>query len=228
MLKIREVANVFQTIDADTSMKGDREMSVCEMQRGLQTAQGGVRRAEFDSVLAKWRDEQNKGSQALMPKPDTSTKLARDGGGIGALYCNFVAKYVKKYFTVKEAQAADLATWRSYAVHPSPLALDPQQQQQQQPAQDTSKRPPSDTITVIVKGQYMRVPRDSIPDDAYDINGKPLGKTAVATAAKGGAQTSAQAAAAATPTPAVVPGAAVPPGAVPNPAPAQRRPRTRQ
>jgi hypothetical protein len=34
VLKVRDVANQFQTISADTSMKGDREMSVCEMQRG--------------------------------------------------------------------------------------------------------------------------------------------------------------------------------------------------
>jgi lipopolysaccharide export system permease protein len=219
VLKVREVANVFQSIDADTSMKGDREMSVCEMQRGLQTAQGGVRRAEFDSVLAKWHDDQNKGNAhaTLMPKPDTTTKLPRDGGGIGALYCNFVAKYVKKYFTVKEAEAADLSMRRANALHPSPLTLGPQQQQQ---AQDTSKRPPGDTITVIVNRQYVRVPRDSIPDDAYDTNGKPLGKAAIAAAGRGGAQSAAQAPAAQTPAPAVIPGAAVPPGAVQNPAPA--------
>lgn len=223
VLKIREVANVFQTIDADTSMKGDREMSVCEMQRGLQTAQGGVRRAEFDSVLAKWRDAQNKGSQALMPKPDSTTKLPRDGGGIGAMYCNFVAKYLKKYFTVKEAQAADLSARSTLAVTRRPLTLDPQQQQQQQ-VQDTTKRPQSDSISVIVKGSYVRVPRDSIPDDAYDVTGKPLGKAAVATAAKGGAQNSAQAVATQTPTPAVVPGAAIPPGGVPNPTPAAAAP----
>jgi lipopolysaccharide export system permease protein len=224
VLKIREVANVFQTIDADTSMKGDREMSVCEMQRGLQTAQSGVRRAQFDSVLAKWRDEQNKGSQAPMPKPDSTTKLPRDGGGIGAMYCNFVAKYMKKYFTVKEAEAADLSTHAANARHPLPSTLVLQQQ-----AQDTSKRPPGDTITVIVNRQYVRVPRDSIPDDAYDVNGKPLGKAAIAAAAKGGPQNAAQAAATQSPTPAVVPGAAVPgaaipPGGVPNPAPATAAP----
>ena len=70
----------------------------------------------------------------------------------------------------------------------------------------------------------MRVHRDSIPDNAYDISGKPLGKAAVAEAAKGGAQNAAQAAATASPTPAVVPGAAIPPGGVPTPAPAAAAP----
>ena len=37
-LKVNDVANQFNPINADTAPKGDREMSVCEMQKEYETA----------------------------------------------------------------------------------------------------------------------------------------------------------------------------------------------
>src|SRR4029079_18984873 len=104
-LKVRDVANEFKSIDADTSSKGDREMSVCEMQKGYEGAHGSVRRAQYDSVLAMWRVESERGSKAPQPKPDSTRMKA---GGIGALYCTLIDKAKKYVPRVKEAQAAEL------------------------------------------------------------------------------------------------------------------------
>src|SRR5437763_8455116 len=55
LMRVAGVASQFQeTGDADTVTKGDREMSVCEMQAALARADTGVQRARFDSVEAQW------------------------------------------------------------------------------------------------------------------------------------------------------------------------------
>ncbi|HEX3866660.1 MAG TPA: LptF/LptG family permease, partial [Gemmatimonadaceae bacterium] len=55
VLKVRDVANQFQSVDADTSMKGDREMSVCEMQKQYDLANVRVQIARNDSIMTAWR-----------------------------------------------------------------------------------------------------------------------------------------------------------------------------
>src|SRR5256714_2510571 len=55
LMRVVGVASQFQeTGDADTVTKGDREMSVCEMQAALAKADTGLQRAHFDSVEAQW------------------------------------------------------------------------------------------------------------------------------------------------------------------------------
>ena len=112
-LKVRDVTNVFQSIDADSASKSDREMSICEMQKGYQMAYNAVRRARFDSAMTVWRLRDDHGVKTPMPealKPVTA-------GGIGAAYCNLITKY----FHVQQAQAAEVPRVRA-SRQPGPQA----------------------------------------------------------------------------------------------------------
>src|SRR6185436_3093264 len=91
VLKVPDVANDFNPINADTSLKGDREMPVCELQRGYEAAHASVQRALNDSVRAMWNFRQQRGSKEPQPKD----AKAERGGGIGALYCAFIDRYFK-------------------------------------------------------------------------------------------------------------------------------------
>ena len=124
-LLVRDIANQFQPIDADTAMKGEREMSICEMQTEYDRATARVHNALYDSVHTVWSQKELQGKHTTEPKRTAAPKA----GGIGALYCSFVQNYVKKYygkvFKVREAHAADLSTF----IHMKTL-------------QDTTKTPP--------------------------------------------------------------------------------------
>ena len=228
VLKVRDVANEFKSIDADTSSKGDREMSVCEMQKGYEGAHASVRRAQYDSVLAMWRVESERGGKAPQPKPDS---LRMKAGGIGALYCAMIDK-ARNYVRVKEAQAAEPNFFRQQQQQPQqqqPQQQQPQQQQpqQQQPArqaQDTSKAAARDSIFVIVNQKYVKVPKNQIPDNAYDLQGHPLGKAAGTATGVQGVQPSppppvVASPAAGKPPATATPNTATPSPATPNPAP---------
>jgi lipopolysaccharide export system permease protein len=55
LMRVAGVASQFQaTADADTVSKGDREMSVCEMQEAYARADTALQRARYDSVDAQW------------------------------------------------------------------------------------------------------------------------------------------------------------------------------
>ncbi|HEY7395062.1 MAG TPA: LptF/LptG family permease [Gemmatimonadaceae bacterium] len=200
-LKVRDVVNQFQSIDADTSMKGDREMSVCEMQRGYEMAHGSVRRAYFDSVSARWRELQTRGSKEPEPKID-STKLK--AGGIGALYCSTIRR-IRTQFHVRPVQAAELGGSSRPGLQQQlqPQQQQPQQQQpqkaqqhpqrptqqktlqkphprtQQTPQQKAQQKQPAaqpESILVLVNDRPVKVLRNAIPDSAYDLAGNPIGK----------------------------------------------------
>jgi hypothetical protein len=131
VLRIRDVANSFQEIDADTAMKGEREMSVCEMQKEYDRATSRVHRARYDSAMTVWRQLDEQGKHVPPPK---LTK-APDGGGIGAFYCSLVSKATnwRKGLKPKEAHAAVLST-RVVSIA----------------AQDTTKQPPKPPTPVPV------------------------------------------------------------------------------
>jgi lipopolysaccharide export system permease protein len=108
LMRVMGVASQFQqTGDADTVTKGDREMSVCEMQAALSKADTSLQRARFDSVEAQWlRDSAlaaapaapaaiPKQAQAPRPKPPTgphprAPKLGTPFG-VGGAYCTILA-----------------------------------------------------------------------------------------------------------------------------------------
>jgi len=106
LMRVTGVGSQFQeTGDADTVTKGDREMSVCEMQAALAKADTGLQRARFDSVEAAWlRDSINAsmappttaiGNKMPRPKPPVgphpkAPKIASPFG-IGGAYCTLLA-----------------------------------------------------------------------------------------------------------------------------------------
>ena len=106
LMRVVGVASQFQeTGDADTVSKGDREMSVCEMQAALARADTGYQRARFDSVEATWlRDSMNAatpppataiGNKQPRPKPPVGphpkTSTITPPFGIGGAYCTLLA-----------------------------------------------------------------------------------------------------------------------------------------
>jgi lipopolysaccharide export system permease protein len=125
-LKVRDVANQFMSFNADTASKGDREMSICEMQIKYDVATMGVRRARYDSLLAVWRiNDTGRVRKTAMPEAPKPGKA----GGIGAVYCTLVDKYLTKAFRVQQAQAAEL-----------PVRLRTQQQDTVKRTRDTTKK----------------------------------------------------------------------------------------
>jgi lipopolysaccharide export system permease protein len=106
LMRVAGVGSQFQeTGDADTVTKGDREMSVCEMQAALAKADTGLQRARFDSIEAAWlRDSINAATppppsaiptKQPRPKPPAGphpkTPKITPPFGIGGAYCTLLA-----------------------------------------------------------------------------------------------------------------------------------------
>jgi lipopolysaccharide export system permease protein len=70
LMRVAGVASQFQqTGDADTVSKGDREMSVCEMQAAYAKSDTALQRSRFDSVDAQWERD-----SILAAEPRVQTK----------------------------------------------------------------------------------------------------------------------------------------------------------
>lgn len=106
LMRVAGVASQFQeTGDADTVSKGDREMSVCEMQAALAKADTGLQRAQFDSVEALWERDSilaatppvaNANVKAIpRPKPPAGphpkAPIYKVPLGVGGAYCGLLA-----------------------------------------------------------------------------------------------------------------------------------------
>ena len=101
-VRFRNVTNVFEKTDSDSTAKGDREMSVCEMQRRLFVAD-----IQYQDALREYQDAKTGRSDA-----DAETQLTaapppvkqHEPRGLGWAYCQFI----RSVFGVKEARAATL------------------------------------------------------------------------------------------------------------------------
>ncbi len=106
LMRVVGVASQFQqTGDADTVSKGDREMSVCEMQAALAKADTGLQHARFDSVEAAWLRDSIAAATPLpaaaianhapQPKPPSGPHpkgvRLKAPFGIGGAYCTLLA-----------------------------------------------------------------------------------------------------------------------------------------
>ncbi|HKO16910.1 MAG TPA: LptF/LptG family permease [Gemmatimonadaceae bacterium] len=81
------VASQFQaTESADTVSKGDREMSVCEMQTALAQADSALQRADWTAREAEW-EETLASKRGPKPAPLHIERTV----GIGGLYCGMLA-----------------------------------------------------------------------------------------------------------------------------------------
>jgi lipopolysaccharide export system permease protein len=166
-MRVKDVANQFKTIDADTTSKGDREMSVCEMQAEYEKRNIALQNAYSDSLLAVWRIMKDHGES----RPEPKRKPIPKAGGIGALYCNFITNklHLGNPLEPKHAEAAEPAmflrrTTRQDTTH----------------HQDTTKRQPdttkkaaakplvkSDSVMVMIGSVLRKVARNQIPAGAY-------------------------------------------------------------
>lgn len=87
-IRLRDVANQFKQTSADSNMKGDREMSVCEMQRNYERASADHHRAKSHLDESMWRMGGEKG-------PSPQLEIAPRQGGIGDVYCRVVTWLAK-------------------------------------------------------------------------------------------------------------------------------------
>ena len=150
-LQVRDIANQFQAIDADTAMKGEREMSICEMQKEYDRAAARVHHARLDSVQTVWRILSDQGKRGPEPTRTPPPKA----GGIGAFYCSLIQRYLK----VPEAHAAGVPALSRTAVRQDTTKV-PVVKVPPVPAQ----RPNS--VFVLYGGQYVKVAADKIPPGA--------------------------------------------------------------
>jgi lipopolysaccharide export system permease protein len=101
-LRVPDVANQFQESSSDTTSKGDREMSVCEMQAQYDQAALDYRMAQYDALRARVATERLAGKTVALP-PQPSATPPRSYG-LGALYCRLITSL----FHVQRAEAAEL------------------------------------------------------------------------------------------------------------------------
>jgi lipopolysaccharide export system permease protein len=98
-ITIRDVARGYTETQPEQSSRGDREMSVCEMQRRLTQAEWGYQaaRREYEDALDPSKDPSRDATRvAVRPRP-------MEVHGIGWAYCGLIGM-----FGVREAHAADV------------------------------------------------------------------------------------------------------------------------
>jgi lipopolysaccharide export system permease protein len=101
LLRVRNVTNTFEASDADSAMKTDREMTVCEMQKRFADADFQWQQAQYDREMAQ---VQLRHVQGEKDAPWPAKPVRRDPAGLGRIYCAIVDRLVG----VKEASAATL------------------------------------------------------------------------------------------------------------------------
>lgn len=101
LIRLRDVAGQFKQTEANENMKGDREMTVCEMQVEYVRASANYHRAYHGLQAVLWRTGGRKG-----PEPQATTPPP--ARGLGHYYCR-VFEWAKSMVSgPKEAQAATL------------------------------------------------------------------------------------------------------------------------
>jgi lipopolysaccharide export system permease protein len=171
-LRVRDVSNSFQSINADTASKGEREMSVCEMQQEYEKRNRAYLRALTDSLTAEWRLQRDKGKNLQRP----AEPVFRPAGGIGAMYCKFINKKFGKYFQVKEARAAEVPAFRPsrQATAQDTVKRDTSAKKDSAAKKDTAAKRDTnamaklgDSVMVLTDGVLKKVARNKIPAGAY-------------------------------------------------------------
>jgi lipopolysaccharide export system permease protein len=171
-LRVRDVSNSFQSINADTASKGEREMSVCEMQQEYEKRNRAYLRALTDSLTAEWRLQRDKGKNLQRP----AEPVFRPAGGIGAMYCKFINKKFGKYFQVKEARAAEVPAFRPsrQATAQDTVKRDTSAKKDSAAKKDTAAKRDTnamaklgDSVMVLTDGVLKKVARNKIPTGAY-------------------------------------------------------------
>ena len=138
-IRIKDVGRDFKQSKADSLSKGDREMSVCEMQRRLWIMEGNLVSAQREF------DDTKKGREVQTAFP-ARAKTA-EPHGLGWAYCTLLRMVSPA--PVKEAHAADV---RSARLHRVAMVQEPvKQEPARRQAQDTTtgKKPGTTAPTVL-------------------------------------------------------------------------------
>jgi lipopolysaccharide export system permease protein len=93
-LRVKNVLNSFEESATGSISKGEREMSVCEMQAQLQGADYRIMQQRYERQMIEWDQVGRKGPKPELPKQQTA------GRGLGKLYCSLLP-----LVTPKAAQA---------------------------------------------------------------------------------------------------------------------------
>ena len=107
-IRVKDVANQFQATSAESMMKGDREMTVCEMASEYSRAAMDYNSAKANLAETRWVASNQKG-----PKPPIYTP--HPVGGLGASYCKLVRWVVARFSPpeppkAKKTSAATITT----------------------------------------------------------------------------------------------------------------------
>jgi lipopolysaccharide export system permease protein len=84
--RVKGVFSSYQESRSGTISKGDREMSVCEMQKELERADYQMRHAKYEVALAEFENSGQTGKRPEVPVAGRGT-----GPGLGKVYCRLVA-----------------------------------------------------------------------------------------------------------------------------------------
>ena len=137
-IRIQNVGSVFSQSASDSTSKGDREMSVCEMQKRLWLAED-----QYGRELDEYKDALSTSNAAIHFKPSTH-KLSAEPHGLGWAYC----RMLQAVSGVREAHAATVDGARLHPwVASSPDAQDTIPKAK---ADTTTKAPAKDTSTASV------------------------------------------------------------------------------
>jgi lipopolysaccharide export system permease protein len=147
-MRVKNVTNSFKESNADSAAKGEREMSVCEMQHALADADLRTRQADYEWMDAKQRMLRLKGDTTRGParvRPEY-----RDPPGLGRTYCTLVARL----FRVKTAHAAEVGDQGGSP--PQRPAQPPAQSPAPPPAQATAPQIAADQMELAGTEQLAR------------------------------------------------------------------------
>jgi len=89
-LRVKNVLNSFEESETGSISKGEREMSVCEMQTQLQGADYRILQQRYERRMIDWDRAGRKGAKPELPDQRGA------GRGLGKLYCSLVALVVPK------------------------------------------------------------------------------------------------------------------------------------
>jgi lipopolysaccharide export system permease protein len=99
-LRVKNVFSSYQESRSGTVSKGDREMSICEMNRELARGDYQVKQTDYEIAMVQYERAGGKGKK---PQPPVSAK----GGGISKVYCQLLSLVKVK---AAAAQAPPAAT----------------------------------------------------------------------------------------------------------------------
>jgi lipopolysaccharide export system permease protein len=148
ILKIRDVANQFKSSDGDAGTKGEREMSICEMQ--AEYVKSSVRLQIAEDALQTERKQHSPQAEITQAAPMTKAPEAaalRRPRGIGAVYCSMLEYALPRTLAAQEVGGESARAVQAAAQQPAAQSPTPQSPVVQQPPQSpVVQQPPRSPV----------------------------------------------------------------------------------